>query len=277
MMILSSFIHIYATTMKQITVLLILFFFLIVKSQAQVNSPRYHIGPKVGFNVYKSRFEFKEDEELYDQSIKTGYQIGAMIDLPLKKSIFHFHSELYYSKKGKKTKIISTGLTNDATYHFIEAPILLRVSMIGGNSAAGKYKYHFDIGPTISYWLGGKGKLYADGPESKYKIKFGDPVTSEFDVMYITNPNRVQWGLAIGAGVDYPIVKHQFVYIDIRAGLGSTNLGKHNSEANIPILGFSDSMDVRFLEFMISVAYAFEIDWIQTRKGKSTINKRQRR
>ena len=40
--------------------------------------------------------------------------------------------------------------------------------------------------------------------------------------------------------------------------------------------GYSDSMDVRFLEFSLSVAYTYEIDWIQTRKGKSTIRKRKK-
>jgi Outer membrane protein beta-barrel domain len=205
--------------------------------------------------------------------------LGAMIDLPLKESLFHFYWELYYSKKGKKTKIVDTGLTNDATYHFIEMPVMLRSSFVGGKSAAGNYKFHIDIGPTVSYWLGGKGKLYGDGPESNYKIKFGDPPanSSEFDVMYITNPNRVQWGLMIGVGIDYPVVKHQYVYIDLRAGVGSTNLAEFDSEASMPILGFSESMDVRFLEFNISVAYAFEIDWIQTRKGKSTNNGKRRR
>lgn len=256
-----------------------LFILVSIAVEAQVKSPRYHIGPKAGFNVYKSRFEFKEDEDIYDQSIKTGFQLGMMIDLPLKKSIFHFHGELYYSKKGKNTKIVSTGLTNEATYHFIEMPVLLRTSIIGGNAAAGEYKFHFDIGPTISYWLGGKGQLYADGPVTDYKIKFGDvPSNPEQGTMYITNPNRVQWGLTIGAGVDYPIVKHQYVFIDIRAGLGSTNLAKYDSESiYIPqILGFSDSTDVRFLEFMISVAYAFEIDWIQTRKGKSSSGRKKK-
>ena len=62
------------------------------------------------------------------------------------------------------------------------------------------------------------------------------------------------------------------VFLDLRAGLGGSNLGKHNSQANLvpQILGFSDSMDVRFLEFSISAAYTFEIDWVQQFKGKST-------
>ena len=269
--------YIYVIMIKQVTPILLIFLSLV--AEAQVKSPKYHIGPKIGFNVYKSRFEFKEDENQYEQSIKTGYQLGMMVDLPLKKSIFHFHGELYYSKKGKNTKIISSGLNNDATYNFIETPLLLRVSFIGGNVAAGELKFHFDIGPTISYWLGGKGQLFADGPVSEYKIKFGElPANPENEIMYISNANRWQWGLAIGAGVDYPIVKHQYVFVDVRIGLGSTNLGEYDANAiYIPeTLGFSESLDVRYLEFVLSVAYAFEIDWIQTRKGKSSSGRRKK-
>jgi len=262
---------------KYVSVLLFISFSL--GAQAQVKSPKYHVGPKVGFNVYKSRFEFKEDENLYDQSINAGYQLGMMLDLPLKKSMFHFYGDVYYSRKGKKTKIVDTGLSNNATYHFIEAPIMLRMSFIGGSSEAGMFKWHVDIGPSLSYWLGGKGVLFADGPENAYKVMFGLPPvnSSEFDKMYISNANRMQWGLMLGAGIDYPVIKKQLVFIDFRVGLGSTNLAEFDGEANLPILGFSESLDVRYLEFMFSVAYAFEIDWIQTLKGKSTVTKKKRR
>ena len=90
--------------------------------------------------------------------------------------------------------------------------------------------------------------------------------------MYISNAKRWQWGLVAGVGVNYPIYKGQVVFIDLRAGVGGTNLDKHNSDAVLlpQILGFSDSLDVRFLEFSLSAAYTFEIDWVKKFKGKST-------
>lgn len=244
---------------------------------AQPKGVVYNIGPKIAVNVYKSRFQFSEDEQVLDQQMKYGFQVGGTYDMPLKEMI-HFAAELYYSHKGKKTFITDTGLTNDATYHFLEAPILLRFTFNGAKVSSGTLKFHFDIGPTISYWLGGKGNLLADGPSTEYKIVFGDvpstipPVGTEGTKLYISNANRWQWGLTAGVGVNYPIYKGQVVFVDIRAGLGGSNLGKHNSEANIvpQILGFSDSMDVRFLEFSLSAAYTFEIDWVQQFKGKST-------
>ena len=93
--------------------------------------------------------------------------------------------------------------------------------------------------------------------------------------MYITNPNRWQWALNFGLGMDYPVNKGQVMFIDFRTSFGSTDLGQHDSEVFLPVLGFSDSMQVRYLEFIVSVAYTFEIDWISTLKGKSTNKKRR--
>lgn len=240
---------------------------------AQPTGVVYNIGPKIAVNVYKSRFQFSEDEQVFDQQTKFGFQVGGTFDMPLKEMI-HFAAEFYYSQKGKKTFITDTGLTNDATYHFLEVPILLRFTFNGAKVSSGTLKFHFDIGPTISYWLGGKGNLYADGPTIDYKIVFGEvpTTTAKSNTMYISNANRWQWGLTAGVGVNYPIYKGQVVFIDLRVGLGGSNLGKHNAQANLvpQILGFSDSMDVRFLEFSISAAYTFEIDWVKQFKGKST-------
>jgi hypothetical protein len=119
--------------------------------------------------------------------------------------------------------------------------------------------------------------LQADGPSNPYKIVFGEPPenNSSFDTMYITNAERWQWGLNFGLGMDYPVTKGQVVYVDLRLGLGGTNLGDFDSQAQLPVLGFSDSMQVRFLEFVVSAAYTFEIDWISTRKGKSNVKRRR--
>lgn len=236
---------------------------------------QFYIGPKFGLNVYKSKFNFPEDEEFFDQKWKLGYQIGGAFDLPLE-NIFHFHPELYYSRKGKKTEIIGTGITNNATYNFIEAPIYLRMSFEGGQGEAGTFYYHIDIGPTISYWLGGKGTLDAGGPTFDYTIKFGETEDDAPDnAMYITDANRWQWGLSIGFGTTYPVVRHQFVNVDLRIGIGGTHLAGLDGEAHLPILGFVDSLDVSFLEISLSGSYVFEIDWAQTKKGKSTINRKK--
>ena len=244
---------------------------------AQPKGVKYNIGPKAAFNVYKSRFNFKADEDIYDQKAKMGFQIGGALDMPLKEMI-HFYSELYYSRKGKKTLITQSSITNDATYHFLELPVLLRLKFNAGKVASGPLKWHLDIGPTVSYWLSGKGEIYSDGPSYSYKVIFGEPPSTgnDFDKMYISKANRWQWGLMAGVGMDYPVTKGQVVFIDLRVGFGGSNLAEYEGSASLPILGFSDSLDVRFLEFSLGAAYTFEIDWALTKKGKSTVKKRKK-
>ena len=258
--------------MKNSFLIILFLTFLGTKTFAQ-----FHLGPKTAFTAYKSRFNFPEDERIYDQKYKVGYQVGAVIDIPLIE-IFHFYSEFYFSKKGKKTFISDAGLTNNATYYFLEAPILFRMTFTGGDVEAGRYNWHIDVGPTISYWLKGKGTLQADGPESEYKIVFGEPDQFTTDVMYISGANRWLWSFSLGVGLEYPVVKNQFVYVDFRTSLGSTNLGNNDSSVSLPVLGFSDNLAIRNLEFIFSVAYTFEIDWASyTRKGKSTVKNRKKR
>ena len=255
---------------------IIILFLCIDTVSGQKLTPKYQVGLKAAFTSYKSTFNFPEDEEIFDQKVRPGFQVGGVLDLPLA-NVFHFYAELYYSMKGKKTFITDAGITNNATYHFIEAPVLLRFSFNGGEVPSGNYRWHIDVGPTISYWLGGSGSLVANGPKNPYDIVFGDPPenNSSFETMYIANGERWQWGLMFGLGMDYPVTKGQIVYIDLRAGLGGTNLGDFDSQAYLPVLGFSDSMQVSFLEFSLSAAYTFEIDWISTRKGKSNVKSRR--
>ena len=112
----------------------------------------------------------------------------------------------------------------------------------------------------------------------EYKIVFEEPDQFATDIMYLSGVNRWQWGLNLGVGLEYPVINNQFVYVDFRTSLGSTNLGDNESSANLPVVGFSDSLAVRYLEFILSVTYAFEIDWAAyTRKGKSTVKKRKKR
>lgn len=236
-----------------------------------------YLGPKVGFGISKSRFNFKDDEALFDQKWKTSYQVGGAFDLPVL-DIVHFYTELYYINKGKKTVNPGIGLTNTSSYHMIEAPVFLRLTFAGGKSAAGIFNWHVDFGPTLSYWISGNGKLDGTGPELDYKLFFSDPEgNTAYNKMYLTEANRLLWGLAIGTGLEIPVKDGQYVFIDFRGGFGSSNLAKNEGEFNLPILGFSDSPDVRFVEITMSAAYIFAYDWKLSLKGKSTINKRKQR
>ena len=112
---------------------LVLFFGTIISGFSQASGFRQEVflGPKIGFTVQKAKFNFPEQEDLFEQKWQTGYQIGGAFAKPLK-NIFHFYTEFYFAQKGKKTIIVENGLVNQSKYYFLEAPILLRLQFEGG-------------------------------------------------------------------------------------------------------------------------------------------------
>ena len=240
-------------------------------------SQEVFLGPKLGFSVHKASFNFSEDEEIFDQKIQVGYQIGGAFVMPLK-NIFSFSTELYFTQKGKKTIIVENGLENQSKYYFLEAPVLLRLNFEGGSTESGTFKYHFDIGPTISYWLGGSGTVGVEGFK-KYKVVFDNDTSNvnRTEDLVINGANRLQWGLNLGAGIEYPIVKNQTVFVDFRFVFGHSNLVNSEGYSNFDLFGYEDDLNVRFRQFVISASYMFTYDWRLGLKGKSTINKRKQR
>jgi hypothetical protein len=239
------------------------------------SSQEVFIGPKLGLSIHKASFNFSEDEDIFDQKIQLGYQIGGAFTMPLK-NIFSFHSELYFSQKGKKTIVTDNGLENKSTYYFIEAPVLLRLNFEGGSGEAGVYKYHVEIGPTISYWLGGKGSVGLAGFKD-YKVVFNNDTSyvSQTNEMVINGANRLQWGLNIGVGLEYPVKKNQTVFIDFRLVMGNSNLIESSGYSEFDLFGYDDDLNVHISQFVISTSYMFTYDWRLGLKGKSTINKRK--
>jgi len=239
-------------------------------------SQEVYIGPKLGFSVHKARFNFPEQEEFFDQKVRVGYQIGGAFDKPLK-NIFHFYTELYFSQKGKKTIIVENGLVNQSKYFFIEAPILLRLQFEGGAAEAGTYNFHFDIGPTLSYWLGGKGTVGLEGFKP-YKIVFDkDSADVASDELVIYGANRLQWGLNFGFGIEYPIIKNQSIFVDLRIVFGNSDLIDSSGSSEFDLFGYDDDLHVRFTQVVLSVSYMFTYDWGGRLKGKSTIKNRPTR
>lgn len=52
----------------------------------------------------------------------------------------------------------------------------------------------FNVGPSIEYWLNGKGEVQASGPSAQYKIVFNQQAEGgNFDVDYYNNVPLVVW------------------------------------------------------------------------------------
>jgi len=227
------------------------------------------LGPKFGLQVFKPIFIFDDANEFWENDWRTGFNFGGVLTTDVGES-FGLTTEIYYSRKGKKTIIKENQWENKSVYHFIEVPVLIQYKFEETTYNGIPMRWYINMGPYFSYWLGGKGKLQG-GAELDYKVEF-DGQSEEFAVMNISDPNRLQLGLNLGGGVIITSMK-QKVVLDLRIYFAHTTLGKENS-TELPVLGFSDNLEANYRLVSLSVAYLFHFDYAGTKKGKSTLKRR---
>ncbi|HEU5291384.1 MAG TPA: outer membrane beta-barrel protein, partial [Cyclobacteriaceae bacterium] len=178
---------------------LIIAMLLVSLTTSRVFAQNFSLGAKAGPLVLWSPFGDKEDGKGYDVQPKFGYYVAGIINFPLKNN-YTCVIEGGFSQKGRKVEF--EGNFNNGTYYFVDAALLLRKSFnfnLGKNIPATGF---FNIGPHISYWLGGKGTVGGVGGDgSPYKIEFIDSLTADdndFKTMYMVDVNRWLFGADIG-------------------------------------------------------------------------------
>lgn len=144
------------------------------------------------------------------------------------------------------------------------------------------YKWYFGVGPTISYWLGGKGVLiHSDLNENvinppnydlSYKITFKGDSLIESDEMNIQEPNRIQLGLNAAVGLIFEPYGEHKIMVTARYAFGQSFLAKSGDGVfGLPgILYYEDELQVRSRELVLSLHYYLDLKTDQRKKGKST-------
>ncbi|MBR9998373.1 MAG: PorT family protein, partial [Cyclobacteriaceae bacterium] len=132
---------------------LILSFFIASGSYGQL-----HIGPKAGIQGFMPVYG---DAERYDGiSLKPmlGFNAGFGMDYNVNKK-FSFYTELLYSLKGKNLSGgIRNQFRNSATYHYLEIPVMARLTW-EGKIRERYFKCYLNGGGTLNYWLAGNGYI----------------------------------------------------------------------------------------------------------------------
>lgn len=173
-----------------LTVLLLALFF---SSTQKVWGQKFSLGLKAGPSVTFGRFRDTDLRNTYSVSPKVGFTAGGLIIFPLKKK-YSFISEFAYSQKGKKLLFNDNTWTNNATFKFIDLSMALRKSYEFRLRRNVKSNLVFNVGPSIEYWLNGKGEVQASGPSAQYKIVFNQQAEGgNFDVDYYNNVPLVVW------------------------------------------------------------------------------------
>lgn len=233
---------------------------------------KYSLGVKAGPLINWASFGDKEDRDNFSNGVKLGYSAGVVVSFPLKHD-FDFFAEGGYSQKGRRLKFQSDTWVNNSTYKFVDLTMLLRKSYTFRLEKNIPSQWYFNIGPEVSYWLGGKGSIAVEGPGYPYTIVFDKEPDASFKTMYMNDVNRWLFGLAIGVGFRAPLLRNQHINTEIRFVSGHTYLGNKDS-SHIEILTFEDTMKTNLKVININVSYTLDFDVQQSRKGKSTLDKK---
>lgn len=231
-------------------------------------SAQLRLGPKLGFQAGKSVFADKAYREKYSSGFRAGFNIGAVVNYKVN-NLYSLHTELYYSQKGKvsanKVSVVDD-VRNKATYHFIDLPVLLRLST-KRNYRKYKVEYYANIGPSLNYWLGGNGTVYSDELKEfldtgsyDYSLRFKENSENGRSV-YIPAANRFQMSLDFGGGVIFDLGTGQLIMVDLRnsVGIGKTFMGEDNN-ITYGLSNYKDNFEAVNHVYAISVAYLLEVD-----------------
>ncbi len=241
------------------------------------------IGPIAGVNYSWNSFSDSDDRIAFNVKPVLGYHFGAHFAFMVRKRFF-LHTSIVYSTKGRIVEgKLDQLLRSKSTYNYIDMPIVYTVDFKGKLGNSNVFKYFLGIGPNISYWLGGNGKLYNSElnelvlPELDYKVVFKkDETTLKANEMNVATPNRFQLGLAITAGIDFEPAGLNRIMLNVRYELGHSYLSKRKEGVFEGSLNYQDPLQVRSQGFRISVAYLIDLKVEQRKKGKSTVkNKRK--
>lgn len=236
----------------------------------------FSVGVKAGPLLSRSVIADKFDRKAFSQRNKPGYLGAAFIIFPLKDN-YSFESELGFSQRGRKILSQEDTWTNIGTYYFADASMMLRKSFPFTLKKNIPSKWFVNVGPQISYWLGGKGKIGVNQFQ-KYELVFKaipaqPPGTgSDFDKMYIDGANRWLFGVNFGVGFVAPLKRSNKILTELRFTSGHTFYADTNS-AGWRTLGFSDNLRSNEKFLSLTAAYIFEFNLQEGKKGKSTKDK----
>lgn len=243
-----------------------------------------HIGPKAGIQAFRPFFDKSEGRDDLKFGPKLGFNFGFVGNVEVKEN-FSLRFEFAYSQKGKHvTGKIDRLLDHTVVYNHIDFPLLFTRKFDASFGANGRYQWYVNAGPNVSYWLNGSGvlesselRLERDVLQLTYNIGFNKEssiIPAENEAI-IQQPNRFQLGLNIGGGLIFKTGENTMLVVDARLEMGSTFVGKSGSEVlyAYSLFDYIENLKVVNGGLKLSVAYLFDLNLSELKKGKSTKDK----
>ena len=242
------------------------------------------VGPVAGPQVSWVSYDDKDNRGLYRRIPVIGFHGGFGLSFRVNNRFF-LHSALLYSAKGKKLQGKEDQLLRfKSRYHYIDFPMYYTVEFINKVGKLKQYKWYFGLGPHVSYWLGGKGHLENTQLSEllveriNYKIVYDkEPDTFSNNEMNVTTPNRFQLGLNLAAGLVFEPLGYQKVMVTVRYEAGHSFMSRDGTGAFNQTNEYTDDLRVRSQGFRVSFAYLIDLNTEESKKGKSTINRKKLR
>jgi hypothetical protein len=240
------------------------------------------IGPVVGPQVSWVSYDDKDSKALYSRKPVYGFHAGLGLSFRVHKRFF-LHTAFLYSTKGKTLEGKEDKLLRfKANYRYIDVPMVYTVEFLHKVGKTKQYKFFFGIGPNVSYWLGGKGYLENTQLSEMlvdridYKMVFDRDENDYADnEMNVTGANRLQLGLNIATGFAFEPLGYQKIMVTLRYEAGHSFLSPEEKGTFRLTNEFRDDLRTRIQGLRISFSYQIDLKNEESKKGKSTINKRK--
>jgi hypothetical protein len=262
------------TCMRQIALHFFTFAIVFVLSVSITSAQKFTIGVKGGVSLNWAGFGDKVQKDTFSASPSFGYMGGFQIGFPLKRD-FQLMIEGGYSRKSRTLTFDRDRWVNRTAFNMAEGNMLLRKTYRFYLEKNVPSVWFFEIGPEINYVINAHGRIVVnDGIPNKYKVIYQGEPDYTFDHMFYKDGNRWLFGLVLGVGFKAPLRNNKFITTQFRFTSGHTFLGKKGSKSEINIFGFEDTLITNIKSISVSAAYTLDFDVQQSRKGKSTLQKK---
>ena len=242
------------------------------------------VGPVAGGQLDWIVYDDKSYKDEYSIKPSTSYHAGASISFRMAKNVF-LQSSVLYTQKGKHITSKEDSLfSNKAKYNYIQMPITFTKEIKMRFGKGRFYNIYFGAGPTVNYWLGGRGKLKSSdlnenlinppNYDLSYHVTFNNDVSDvAVGDMNVQHANRFQLGLNFSLGIVLQPDKINKVMLTTRYEIGHSYLSQEGSGdyGLSGILYFKDDLQSRFQSFAVSLFYFIDLKTEDRNKGKSTI------
>src|SRR5688500_18602653 len=216
-----------------------------------------------------------------------GYNVGASVSFRVRKRFF-LQTSVLYSRKVKKIEekqidsFYDADFSNELKLNYLEMPILYTAEFKGklGKKSNREFKWYLGVGPTVSYWLGGKGVL-TDGDllelnvnSLPYKVTF-DKNKEEVKrgEMNVDDANRIQLALNVSTGLILEPVGFNKIMVALRYEFGHSYISPTSDGYFGGFDGdlyYTDELQIRMHTLNLSLQYFIDLKTDQRNKGRST-------